>query len=76
MVSSISGLNTEISSMGDQLLQSRQTLTAGAADANWSGSAAEQFRAHAETRSSDIAKCVRLLDAAASSVQALASMVG
>lgn len=62
--------------MGDQLLQSRRTLTAGASDANWTGSAAEQFRAHADTRGKDISNCVRLLDQAAKSVQALSSAVG
>lgn len=62
--------------MGDQLLQSKQTLVAGASDANWTGSAAEQFRAHADTRTKDINNCVRLLDQAAESVQALASAVG
>lgn len=62
--------------MGDQLVRSSQTLTAGASDAKWTGSAAEQFRAHADTRARDIRNCVELLDAAARSVQALAAMVG
>lgn len=74
-MASISGLSGEVTGMGDQLLQSSQTLVAGATDANWQGSAAEQFRAQADTRSSDIRKCVQMLDTAASSIKQLASVV-
>lgn len=74
-MSSIGGLNGEVKGMGDQLLQSKQTLAAGAEDANWTGAAAEQFRAHASTRTNDIHNCVTLLDKAAGSIQQLAALV-
>lgn len=74
-MASIGGLHEVVRGMGDQLLQSKQTLTAGASDANWAGSAAEQFRAHADTRSKDISNCVTLLDHAAHAVSALAAAV-
>lgn len=74
-MASISGLSGEVTGMADQLLRTGRTLTDGASDAHWTGAAADQFRAHADIRASDIRNCVDLLDAASRSVQALASEV-
>lgn len=75
-MASVSGLAAEVTKMADSVKASDQALSDGATGANWTGSAAEQFRAHAENRSQDFRKCVSLLDQAASALKALAAVVG
>lgn len=75
-MASVSGLAAEVTRMADQVKACDQTLSDGAAGANWSGTAADQFRAHAQTRSADFRKCVTMLDDAASALRALAARVG
>ncbi|MBO0819518.1 MAG: WXG100 family type VII secretion target [Nocardiopsaceae bacterium] len=71
----MSGLAAEVTKMADQVKSSGQAVSDGTATANWKGTAAEQFRAHAQTRSKDFRNCVSLLDEAASALRALAARV-
>lgn len=75
-MASVSGLAAEVTRMADQVQASGQALSDGASGADWSGTAAEQFRAHAEARTQDFRDCVRLLDEAASALRTLAARVG
>lgn len=75
-MASASGLAAEVTTMANSIKASDQTLSDAATGANWTGSAADQFRAHAESRSQDFRKAVSLLDDAASALRALAAVVG
>lgn len=75
-MASVSGLAAEVTRMANQVQAADQKLGDEASGANWSGSAAEQFRAHAESRAKDFRNCVTLLDEAASALRALAARVG
>jgi uncharacterized protein YukE len=75
-MASVSGLAAEVTKMADQVKSSGQAVSDETANANWKGSAAEQFRSHAQSRAKDFRNCVSLLDEAASALQALAARVG
>ncbi len=61
--------------MAEGIRSAGQKLSDAAANADWSGTAAEQFRAHAQARAGDFRVCVSLLDEAAKAVSALAAAV-
>lgn len=75
-MASVSGLAAEVTKMADQVKSSGQAMSDETTNANWKGTAADQFRAHAENRTRDVRNCVSLLDEAASALQALAARVG
>lgn len=75
-MASVSGLAAQVTKMADQVKASGQAVSDGASTANWSGAAAERFRAHAHTRDTDFRNCVSLLDEAASALRTLAARVG
>jgi hypothetical protein len=75
-MASVSGMGAELTKMANQVQSSDRALSDQASGANWSGTAADSFREHAQTRSNDFRNCVNLLDAAASAVEALAAEVG
>lgn len=75
-MASASGLAAQVTKMADQVKASGQALSDGTSAANWSGTAAEQFRAHAATRAQDVRDCVSLLDEAAGALKALAARIG
>jgi uncharacterized protein YukE len=75
-MASVSGLDQQVTKMADQIQSAGKALNDSAVSANWTGSAAEQFRDHAQSRSKDFQNCVSLLDTAAVKLAALAAKVG
>jgi uncharacterized protein YukE len=66
----------ELAQLADQANQLKQQLAAAASTAQWSGAAADGFRARAQQRETEVAQLVSALDSAHSAVAAAYAIAG